>query len=146
MADIQEIPLDIPEDIPNNAEIITNDAEPVEDNAGPEAIEEAAPPLPDVVEEKIKPAKAKAKGRPKGAPNKGPSKPRAKKTQVKETPVIEAEEPAAILGYEPSSPKRNLRIQPPTSSEVAAAMLKLLQDQTYSRQSRRQRLHDSWFQ
>ena len=142
MADIQEIPLDIPEEIANNTEIITNDAEPVEDNAGPEAIEEAAPPLPDDIEEKIKP---KAKGRPKGAPNKGPSKPRAKKAQVKETPV-EVEEPAAILGYEPSSPKRNLRIQPPTSSEVAAAMLKLLQDQTYSRQSRRQRLHDSWFQ
>ena len=142
MADIQEIPLNIPEDIPNNTEIITNNAEPVEDITEPEAIEEAAPPLPDVVEEKIKP---KAKGRPKGAPNKGPSKPRAKKTQVKETPV-EVEEPAAILGYEPSSPKRNLRIQPPTSSEVAASMLKLLQDQTYSRQSRRQRLHNSWFQ
>ena len=139
---IQEIPLDIQEDIPNNTEIIANNAEPVEDITEPEAIEEAAPPLPDVVEEKIKP---KAKGRPKGAPNKGPSKPRAKKTQVKETPV-EVEEPAAILGYEPSSPKRNLRIQPPTSSEVAASMLKLLQDQTYSRQSRRQRLHNSWFQ
>ena len=143
MADIQEIPLDIPEDIPNNTEIITNNAEPVEDNAGPEAIEEAAPPLPDVVEEKIKP---KAKGRPKGAPNKGPSKPRAKKTQVKETPVIEVEEPAA---YEPSTPrnKRNLRIDTdPSSSDIAAAMLKLLQDQTHSRQSRRQRLHNSWFQ
>ena len=142
---IQEIPLSTPEDMPDNAEIIKNNAEPVEDNTGPEATpirEEAAPPLPDVVEEKIKP---KAKGRPKGAPNKGPSKPRAKKTQVKETPV-EVEEPAAILGYEPSSPKRNLRIQPPTSSEVAASMLKLLQDQTYSRQSRRQRLHNSWFQ
>ena len=140
MADIQEIPLNIPEDIPNNTEIIANNAEPVEDITEPEAIEEAAPPLPDVVEEKVK---GRPKGRPKGAPNKGPSKPRAKKTQVKETPV-EVEEPAA---YEPSSPKRNLRIpSDPTSSEVAAAMLKLLQDQTYSRQSRRQRLHNSWFQ
>ena len=140
---IQEIPLDIPGDVANNTEIITNDAEPVEDNAGPEAIEEAAPPLPDVVEEKIKP---KAKGRPRGSANKGPSKPRAKKAQVKETPVIELEEPAA---YEPSTPRneRNLRINTdPSSSDIAAAMLKLLQDQTHSRQSRRQRLHDSWFQ
>ena len=142
---ILEIPLSTAEDTANNTEIIANNAEPVEDNTVPEAVEEAAPPLPEDIEEKIKPPKAKAKGRPKGAPNKGPSKPRAKKTQVKETPV-EVEEPAAILGYEPSSPKRNLRIQPPTSSEVAASMLKLLQDQTYSRQSRRQRLHDSWFQ
>ena len=144
---IQEIHLDIPEEIANNTEIITNDAAPVADITELEATpmrEESAPPMiEEANKENIKP---KAKGRPKGAPNKGPSKPRAKKTQVNETPVIEAEEPAAILGYEPSSPKRNLRIQPPTSSEVAAAMLKLLQDQTYSRQSRRQRLHDSWFQ
>ena len=49
--------------------------------------------------------------------------------------------------YEPSSPRRNLKIPTdPTSSDVAAAMLKLLQDQSYSRQSRKQRLYNSWFQ
>ena len=145
MADIQEMPLDIPEGIPINTEITNNAVAPipVEDITEPDAIEESAPPMiEEANKENIKP---KAKGRPKGALNKGPSKPRAKKAQVKETPV-QVEEPAAILGYEPSSPKRNLRIQPPTSSEVAASMLKLLQDQTYSRQSRRQRLHNSWFQ
>ena len=132
MADIQEIPLDIAEEVQDIAEDIA------EIKAGEEPVildpgEEVKP-----VTQSIKP---KAKGRPKGALNKGPSKPRAKKTQVQETPV-EADET-----YEPSSPKRNLKIPTdPTSSEVAAAMLKLLQDQSYSRQSRKQRLYNSWFQ
>jgi hypothetical protein len=85
--------------------------------------------------------KPKAKGRPQGAVNKGPSKPRAKKTQIQETPV-EVDET-----YEPSSPKRNLKLPTdPSTSDVAAAMLKLLEDQSYSRQSRKQRLYNSWFQ
>ena len=129
MVDIQEIPLDIPdiaEDIPTAAEDI------------PEIVKED--PVEEIAAEEIKPIKPKAKGRPKGAPNKGPSKPRAKKAQIQEAPV---EEPA----YEPSSPKRNLKIPTdPSSSDVAAAMLKLLQDQTISRQSRKQRLYSSWFQ
>jgi hypothetical protein len=129
--DIQEIPLDITENITNN----------VEDN--PTIQEDLAQDIP--VEEtklEVKPIKAaRAKGRPKGAPNKGPSKPRVKKAQVQETPVEEEEEV-----YEPTSPKRNLRIPAdPSSSDVAAAMLKLLQDQTNSRQSRKQRLYNSWF-
>ena len=87
------------------------------------------------------PFKPKDKGRPKGSLNKGPSKPRAKKTQIQETPVEET--PV----YEPSSPKRNLKMPAdPSSSDIAAAMLKLLQDQTYSRQARKQRLYQSWFQ
>ena len=126
MADIQEIPLDIAEEVQDIAEDIA------------ETKTEEEP----VILEEVKPIiKAKAKGRPKGALNKGPSKPRAKKTQIQETPV-EADET-----YEPSSPKRNLKL--PTdlsSSDVAAAMLKLLQDQSYSRQSRKQRLYNSWFQ
>ena len=131
MTDIQEIPLD--------AEQITNN---VENNP---TIQEDIPqdiPVEDIAVEEIKPIKAKAKGRPKGAPNKGPSKPRVKKAQVQETPVEEEEEV-----YEPTSPKRNLKIPAdPSSSDVAAAMLKLLQDQTNSRQSRKQRLYNSWFQ
>jgi len=123
---IQEIPLDIAEEVQDIAE----------DIAETKAEEEP------VILEEVKPViKPKAKGRPKGALNKGPSKPRAKKTQIQETPV-EADET-----YEPSSPKRNLKLPTdPSSSDVAAAMLKLLQDQSYSRQSRKQRLYNSWFQ
>ena len=130
MADIQEIPLD-------NAEQVEDIAEHI---AKIKAEEEPEPVLIEEVKPVMKP---KAKGRPKGALNKGPSKPRAKKTQIQEA-LVEASVKAT---YEPSSPKRNLRIPTdPTSSEVAAAMLKLLQDQSYSRQSRKQRLYNSWFQ
>ena len=127
---IREIPLDIAdvENIEEHIEEIKAEEEPVVVDPG----------------EEVKPViKPKAKGRPKGALNKGPSKPRAKKTQIQETPV------EAPIGetYEPSSPKRNLKIPAdPTTSEVAAAMLKLLQDQSYSRQSRKQRLYSSWIQ
>ena len=131
MTDIQEIPLDIAEEVQDIVEDIA------------ETKVEEEPVVVDPGEE-VKPViKPKAKGRPKGALNKGPSKPRAKKTQIQETPV---EAPVGET-YEPSSPKRNLKIPTdPTTSEVAAAMLKLLQDQSYSRQSRKQRLYSSWFQ
>ena len=126
--DIQEIPLDSPEEMQD----IMEEMKPAEEANEQEAKE------PEV-KVTIKP---KAKGRPKGALNKGPSKPRAKKARIQEALV--EEDP---LPYEPSSPIRNLKL--PTdasSSDVAAAMLKLLQDQTYSRQSRKQRLYRSWFQ
>ena len=140
MADIQEIPLDIqnsPEDIQNSPEDIQTNI-PHQDDIALE--------IPSQVEpEKPKP-KAKPKGRPKGAANKGPSKPRAKKVQVREVEVEEST-PSHRLEYEPSSPRRNLKIPTdPTSSEVAAAMLKMLQDQSFSRQNRKQRLYNSWFQ
>ena len=127
---IQEIPLDIAEEVQDIAEDITET----------QAEEESVP----VVLEEVKPVmKPKAKGRPKGTRNLQTSKPRAKKTQIQEAPV----EAPVKETYEPSSPKRNLRIPTgPTSSEVAAAMLKLLQDQSYSRQSRKQRLYSFWFQ
>ncbi len=120
---IQEIPIDI--------------AEEVQEEDIPRVEEE--PVILDPVEE-VKPfIKAKAKGRPKGALNKGPSKPRTKKARIQEAPVEEA--------YEPSSPKRNLKLPTdPSSSDIAGAMLKLLQDQTYSRQNRKQQLYNSWFQ
>ena len=123
---IQEIPIDIAEEV-QEEDIPRVEEEPVIIDPG----------------EEVKPViKAKAKGRPKGALNKGPSKPRAKKTQIRETPVEDS--PPA---YEPSSPKRNLTLPTdPSSSDIAGAMLKLLQDQTYSRQARKQRLYNSWFQ
>ena len=121
--DILEIPLDVAEEMQDIAEEI------------PELQPE--PPVAEEVKPVIKP---KAKGRPKGALNKAPSKPRTKKAQVQEAPVEE-------IAYEPSSPKRNLKLPTdPSTSDVAAAMLKLLQDQSYSRQSRKQRLYNSWFQ
>ena len=134
MADIQEIPLDIEETLADITDITEDSHQIVEDIAE----------IPSQVEpEKPKP---KAKGRPKGAANKGPSKPRAKKVQVKEE-EIEESAPSHRLEYEPSSPKRNLKLPTdPTSSEVAAAMLKMLQDQSFSRQNRKQRLYNSWFQ
>ena len=131
MADIQEIPLDITE----NTEEIQEDAPTIQ-----EIVQDIPPPVEDITLEDVKPVKPRAKGRPKGAANKGPPKPRAKKASIQETPVEEE-------AYVPSSPKRNLKIPAdPSSSDVAAAMLKLLQDQTNSRQSRKQRLYNSWFQ
>ena len=123
---IREIPLDIAEEMQDIAEEIKPEEQPE-----PETKE------PDVKEPAIKP---KAKGRPRGSLNKAPAKPRAKKAQIQEAPVEE-------IVYEPSSPKRNLKLPTdPSTSDVAAAMLKLLQDQSYSRQSRKQRLYSSWFQ
>ena len=131
MADIQEIPLDIAEEV----KIIAEDLAEIKAGEEPEPPEDA--PASKEEQPVIKP---KAKGRPKGALNKAPSKPRTKKAQVQEAPVEE-------IAYEPSSPKRNLKLPTdPSTSDVAAAMLKLLQDQSYSRQSRKQRLYNSWFQ
>ena len=130
---IQEIPLDIAEQVEDIAENI----------AGIKAEEEPVVVDPGA---EVKPViKPKAKGRPRGSLNKGPSKPRAKKTQIQETPVEHGQD--SPPAYEPSSPKRNLKLPTdPSTSDVAAAMLKLLQDQSYSRQSRKQRLYNSWFQ
>ena len=134
---IQEIPLDIAEQAEDIAEHIAE----IEAEDEPIVV---APPVRPV--EEVKPViKPKAKGRPRGSLNKGPSKPRAKKTQIQETPVEHGQD--SPPAYEPSSPKRNLKLPTdPSTSDVAAAMLKLLQDQSYSRQSRKQRLYNSWFQ
>ena len=126
---IREIPLDIAEEVQDIAE----------------NTEEIMPEEPVILEE-VKPViKPKAKGRPKGAVNVGPSKPRAKKARIQEAPLSGLEKESPV--YEPSSPKRNLKLPTvPSTSDVATAMLKLLQDQSYSRQSRKQRLYNSWFQ
>ena len=133
MADIQEIPLD-------NTEIPLDN-----ENIQPEIQEENIEIQPEIqketpVEEEIIPVKAKAKGRPKGASNKQPSKPRPKrKTVVEET----VEEEYKENHYVPSSPKnRKISEAPP---DLAAMMLKMLQDQAYSRQARKQALYRSWF-
>jgi len=139
MGDIEEIPLDIPE----TAEVLqetTTDIQKVE--AEIQESEKETPKVEEEVAQKIKP---KAKGRPKGSQNKQPSKPRVKKVVVEEAAVDTEEEEA--LPYEPSSPRRNLRIPTdPNASDIAAAMLKLLQEGTNTRQARRERLHRSWFQ
>ena len=134
MTDIQEIPLD-------NTEIPLDN-----ENIQPEIKEENTEIEPEIqketpVEEEIIPVKAKAKGRPKGASNKQPSKPRPKrKTVVEETPVVEEDNENY---YVPSSPKnRKISEAPP---DFAAVMLKMLQEQAYSRQARKQALYRSWF-
>ena len=132
---IQEIPLNSADEVQDIAEATAEYiAEEIKAEEGSEAavLEEAKPVI-----------KPKAKGRPRGSCNKGPSKPRAKKAQIQEAPV---EAPIEQI-YEPSSPKRNLSLPTdPSTSDVAAAMLKLLQDQSYSKQARKQRLYSSWFQ
>ena len=134
MTDIQEIPLD-------NTEIPLDN-----ENIQPEIKEENTEIEPEIqketpVEEEISPVKApKPKGRPKGVKNVGPPKPRPKrKAPVEETPVEEDNENY----YVPSSPKnRKISEAPP---DLAAMMLKMLQDQAYSRQARKQALYRSWF-
>ena len=137
MADIQENPLD-------NTEIPLDN-----ENIQPEIQEENKEIEPEIqketpVEEEIIPVKApKPKGRPKGASNKQPSKPRPKrKAPVEET----IEEEYKENHYVPSSPRQNRQKRiseaPP---DVATIMLKMLQEQAYSRQARKQALYRSWF-
>ena len=135
---ILEIPLDIPEEVKDIVEHIeeikAEEPEPPQSGVDAPGSEEVKPVI-----------KARAKGRPRGSVNKGPSKPRTKKTQIQETPVEHGQD--SPPAYEPSSPMRNLKLPTdPSTSDVAAAMLKLLQDQSYSRQSRKQHLYNSWFQ
>jgi hypothetical protein len=126
--EIIEIVHDIPEIVPDSPDIVAN-----------------SPPILGDISQFIDPPyvapvkpKAQPKGRPPGAPNKGPSKPRAKvKAQIQEAPVERS--------YEPSSPKRVIRVAEPSPNEVASAMLLLLQEQSNSAQSRKQRLYSSWF-
>ena len=104
--EIQEIPLDSTEVMQDIAEEIKAELAEAEAN--------------EPAEIKAEPIKPKAKGRPKGSLNKGPPKPRAKrKTQIQEATV--EEDPPAV--YEPSSPKRNLKMPAdPSSSDIAAAV------------------------
>ena len=133
MADIQEIPLDNTE-IPLDNENIQPEIQEENIEIQPEIQKETAP-----VEEII-PVKPKAKGRPKGASNKQPSKPRPKrKTVVEET----VEEEYKENHYVPSSPRQKRISEAPP--DVATIMLKMLQEQAYSRQARKQALYRSWF-
>ena len=129
MADIQEIPLD-------NSEI------PLEnENIQPESQEIEQEIQKETPVEEIIPVKPKAKGRPKGASNKQPSKPRPKRKPVIEETQVEEEYKENT--YVPSSPKNKRISEAP--EDVATIMLKMLQEQAYSRQARKQALYRSWF-
>ena len=135
MADIEENPLENTENTLENENI---QPEIQEENIEiePEIQKETAP-----VEEEKPPVKPKAKGRPKGAVSKQPGKPRPKRKQ----PVVEetVDQEYKENHYVPSSPKnRKISEAPP---DLAAMMLKMLQDQAYSRQARKQALYRSWF-
>ena len=124
MADIQEIPLDIPENQPDIEESL------------PDIPEEIVQPVADI--EEI-PKKAKAKGRPAGAKNKQPSKPRPKRVVIQEPVVDDSPQ------YEPSSPRRNLPIPEYGVNDVAVEMLRLLSIQQQAKQDRKRQLYASWF-
>ncbi len=124
MEDIQEIPLDIPENQPDIGEILEDI--PVE----------IVQPVADIEET---PKKAKAKGRPTGARNKQPSKPRAKRVIIQEPVVDDSPQ------YEPSSPRRNLPIPEFGVNDVAVEMLRLLSNQQQAKQERKRQLYQSWF-
>ena len=137
MADIQEIPLDNTE-IPLDNENIQPEIQEENIEIQPEIIQKETP-----VQEESIPVKPKAKGRPKGAKNLGPPKPRPKRKQpvVEETQVEEEEYKENT--YVPSSPKNKRISEAP--EDVATIMLKMLQEQAYSRQARKQALYRSWF-
>ncbi len=122
MADIQEIPLDIPENQPD-----------IEESLPDIQIESAHADIEEI------PKKAKAKGRPTGARNKQPSKPRAKRVIIQEPVVDDSPE------YEPSSPRRNLPIPEFGVNDVAVEMLRLLSNQQQAKQERKRQLYQSWF-
>ena len=124
MADIQEIPLDIPENQPDIEESL------------PDIPVEIVQPVADIEET---PKKAKAKGRPTGARNKQPSKPRAKRVIIQEPVVDDSPQ------YEPSSPRRNLPIPEFGVNDVAVEMLRLLSNQQQAKQERKRQLYHSWF-
>ena len=134
MADIQEIPSD-------NTEIPLDN-----ENIQPEIQEESIEIQPEITQketpvEEIIPVKPKAKGRPKGASNKQPSKPRPKRKPVVEETQVEEEYKENT--YVPSSPRQKRISEAPP--DVATIMLKMLQEQAYSRQARKQALYRSWF-
>ena len=133
MADIREVPLD-------------NSESPVDiEELQAEIAVEITQPVVDI--EKT-PKKAKAKGRPAGAKNKAPSKPRAKRVVFQEPVTSEADDVAAYhpaIGYEPSSPRRNLPIPAYGVNDVAVEMLRLLSDQQQAKAERKRRLYQSWF-
>ena len=124
MEDIQEIPLDIPENQPDIGEILEDI---------PEVYMQPAADIEEI------PKKAKAKGRPTGAKNKQPSKPRAKRVIIQEPVVDDSPQ------YEPSSPRRNLPIPEFGVNDVAVEMLRLLSNQQQAKQERKRQLYQSWF-
>ena len=129
MTDIQEIPLD-------NENI---QPEIQEENIEIEQEIQKETPVEEII-----PVKAKAKGRPKGASNKQPSKPRPKRKPVIEETQVEEEYKENT--YVPSSPRQNRQKRISEAPEdVATIMLKMLQEQAYSRQARKQALYRSWF-
>ncbi len=122
MEDIQEIPLDIPENRPD-----------IEESLPDIQIESAHADIEEI------PKKAKAKGRPTGAKNKQPSKPRAKRVIIQEPVADDSPQ------YEPSSPRRNLPIPEFGVNDVAVEMLRLLSNQQQAKQERKRQLYQSWF-
>ena len=160
---IVEIPLDDDteemEIIPNNSESVlenTDENEEILDDTeelNPEPLE----PIPETVEEV--PAPKRPRGRPKGstkAKEAAPPKPQKQPKPPKQAKPKKA--PKRVVHYESSDEEEELpdyvrqevRIpraqQPPSQSELAANMLRYLQEQHTARVQQKNNLYDSWFQ
>ena len=158
-----EIPLEgdaeEPETLPNNSENVLEKIEE-EPNGNEEIVEgeeNVEPPeeTPEIVEEA--PAPKRPRGRPKGSTKPKVSKPPEQPKQLKPKKAPK-KAPKKVVQYESSDEEEELpdyvrqevRIpraqQPPSQSELAANMLRYLQEQHTARVQQKNDLYDSWFQ
>ena len=168
---IVEIPLDGNEEteiIPNNSENVLentfeNEEIPEENEEildEPEEIpdekEEINPEPPETIPETVEevPAPKRPRGRPKGstkAKEAAPPKPQKAPKQPKQPKPKRA--PRRVEIYESSDEEEELPDyvrqevrMPPSQTDLAASMLRLLQNHENVRVQRKQNLYDSWFQ
>ena len=164
---IVEIPLDNDteemEIIPDNSESVlenTDETEEILDDTeelNPEPLE----PIPETVEEV--PAPKRPRGRPKGstkAKEAAPPKPKKAPKQPKQA-AKPKKAPKRVVHYEESDEEEELPdyvrqevgipVHTPqphyhSQSDMAASMLRMLQNHNNARMQRKQNLYDSWFQ
>ena len=156
---IVEIPLDGDTEemqtIPNNSENVLENIEETEEivNEAEEIVEENAElpeETPEIVEEV--PAPKRPRGRPKGSTKAKEEKPPKPPKQLKPKKA-----PKRVVRYEssdeeeeelPDYVRQEVRIPraQPSQSEMAATMLRLLQDRHTARVQQKNDLYDSWFQ
>ena len=156
-----EIPLDGPTDEMDNSENVLEKIEETEEivdeesNGNKEIVDEenAEPPqeTPEIVEEV--PAPKRPRGRPKGSVKAKPPKPQKQPNPPKQMKPKKA--PKRNVRYEssdeeeelPDYVRQQMRIpqQPPSQAELAANMLRYLQEQHTAKVQQKNDLYDSWF-
>ena len=153
-----EIPLEgdteEPETIPENSENVLEKIEE-EPNGNEEILEpeeNVTEETPEIVEEA--PAPKRPRGRPKGSTK--PKEEKAPKPPKQAKQVKPKKAPKRVVRYESSDEEDELpeyvrqevkipRAQP-SQSEMAASMLRLIQDRHMARVQQKNDLYDSWFQ